>query len=559
MMASSDSESQNGQQSEKLSQGSNPLDTKKTKEIAKELQSVEPINELTSQYPHGIRLAVIVVSLMLSMFLIALDNTILATAIPKITDEFHGLDKVAWYSSGYFMTFGGFQSTWGKFFKYFPLKPYFIAAIVIFEVGSLICAVAQGPTTLIVGRVIAGVGGAGIGTGAFTIIGFIAEPQKRPQLIGYTGATYGIAAVLGPLLGGVFADKVSWRWCFYINLPIGGLAAVIVLLYFNTPSDAKPTQASRKEKFLQMDFVGAGLVMALIVSYILALEYGGQTEPWNSSVVIGLLVGSFAIAVTCVIWEIYQGERAMIVPRLFKQRVVWVSSIFQLFFAGAYWTILYYLPIYFQSVYNVSPIGSGVRNLPVIIALTISAIFQGVALSKIGYSTPVMIIGAAISTIASGLFYTLEVTTPVGKWIGYQILCGFAVGGTFQTAISVVQVHAKPEDMSSVTAIVFFFQMIGGAFFLSAAQSAFNNRMISTIAVTAPGVSPAVVLLTGATQIRSAFTSTQVPGVVAGYMAGLKVVFAISVGAFGFAFLIGLFGSWKKLNASAMKNTSGTA
>jgi MFS transporter, DHA2 family, glioxin efflux transporter len=214
------------------------------------------------------------------------------------------------------MTFGGFQSTWGKFYKYFPLKIYFMAAIAIFELGSLICGVAPGPTALIVGRAIAGVGGAGIGTGAFTIIGFIAEPQKRPALIGFTGATYGIAAVLGPLLGGAFSGKVTWRWCFYINLPIGGLAAVIVLFFLRIPSEAKPVEASRKEKFLQMDFLGAVFVMSLIVSYILALEYGGQTKAWGSSVVIGLLVGSFAIFVTFVVWEIYQGERAMVVPRI---------------------------------------------------------------------------------------------------------------------------------------------------------------------------------------------------------------------------------------------------
>ncbi|KAK6064599.1 major facilitator superfamily transporter [Seiridium cupressi] len=184
------------------------------------------------------------ISLMLGIFLVSLDNTILATAIPKITDEFYGLDKVVWYSSAYFMTFGGFQSTWGKFYKYFSLKIYFMVAIALFELGSLICGVAPNPTALIVGRIIAGLGGAGIGSGAFTIIGFIAEPQKRPALIGFTGATYGIAAVLCPLLGGAFSDKVTWRWCFYINLPVGGLAAAIVLIYLHIPSEAKPVVAS---------------------------------------------------------------------------------------------------------------------------------------------------------------------------------------------------------------------------------------------------------------------------------------------------------------------------
>ncbi len=139
----------------------------------------------------------------------------------------------------------------------------------------------------------------------------------------------------------------------------------------------------------------------------------------------------------------------------FKQRVIWVSCVFQFFFAGSYFTILYYLPIYFQSVYNVSPIGSGVRSLPLIVMLTITATLQGVALSKFGYATPFMFVGAALGTIASGLFYTLDVDTSVGKWVGYQLICGFATGGAFQTAIAVVQVNARPEDMSSSTAMIF--------------------------------------------------------------------------------------------------------
>lgn len=168
------------------------------------------------------------------------------------------------------------------------------------------------------------------------MLGFIAAPAQRPTLLGYTGATYGIAAVLGPLVGGALTERASWRYCFYINvsapqetlhfmsitrltllqLPIGGLAAVIVFFFFKTPSHVKPAEATFKEKMLQLDLVGAALIMALIIMYTLALQYGGQIHPWKSSVVIGLLVGAFLVFLVFVAWEIYQKERAMIVRRL---------------------------------------------------------------------------------------------------------------------------------------------------------------------------------------------------------------------------------------------------
>jgi MFS transporter, DHA2 family, glioxin efflux transporter len=174
-------------------------------------EQLNPDDAKSDAYPFEARLVFIVLALVLSIFLVSLNLTIVTTAILKITGEFHGLDDVSRYSAAFFMTIGGFQSAWGKAYKYFPLKISFLISIFIFELGSLICGVAPNSTTLIVGRAISGVGAAGIGSGTYTIIASSAGPKRRPMFTGIIGTSYGIAAIVGPLVGGAFADKISWR------------------------------------------------------------------------------------------------------------------------------------------------------------------------------------------------------------------------------------------------------------------------------------------------------------------------------------------------------------
>lgn len=353
------------------------------------------------------------------------------------------------------MCFGGFQSSWGKAFKYFPLKAAFVTTVAAFEVGSLICGAAPNATALIVGRAIAGMGGAGIATGGTTIVAFSAPPEKRPILMGVIGVTYALAAVAGPLLGGVFSDRVSWRWCFYINVPIGAFVVGIILIFFHLPNAVKPIKVAWKEKLLQMDPMGVVLAMGSIICFLLALQYGGIAHPWHSSVVIGLLVGFVILLLSLGFWEFYQGEYAMLVPRLLSQRSLWAAATFQFFFAGSYFLLLYYLPIYFQSIKGASPIRSGVDNLPFVITAGILVLAGGITVAKTGHAVPFMALGAALTTVGMGLLYTLDVDTPSAKWMGYQILLGASLAFPFQNCLNVVHANVEGKDIASATSILY--------------------------------------------------------------------------------------------------------
>ncbi|KAJ3572915.1 hypothetical protein NPX13_g4889 [Xylaria arbuscula] len=505
-------------------------------------------------YPSGYALWLIIAALISSIFLISLDMTIVATAIPSITGEFGGIQDQAWYGSVFFMTAGGFQSTWGKTYRYFPLKLSYLTAIFIFEVGSLICGVAPNSVALIIGRAIAGVGAAGVGCGSYSIITFIAEPKKRASYTGLLGAIFGVGSVLGPLLGGVFSGTISWRWCFYINLPIGVIPVGIIVFFFNAPENAKPHEASFTEKLLQMDPLGTTLMMAIIISYLTGVNYGGQSYPWSSSVVIGLLVGVGVIGIAFVLCEWWQGERAIVIPRLFRRREIGLSAVFSILQAGGFFSMIYYLPIYFQAIRGSSPIISGVQNLPYILSAMAGALGGGIFISATGQSTLLMIIGNAFGILGCGLCYTFDVDTSIGKWIGYEIIAGFGLGASLQIPVIVGQVSVGPADLSSATAIMLCFQTLGGAFWVAASQAVLVNKLLLILPATAPTIDSRLVLAAGAGQLRDVFNEEDLPGILLAYLEGIKATFILSTTVVAAALVVALFLPWRKLDLEAVKN-----
>lgn len=238
------------------------------------------------------------------------------------------------------------------------------------------------------------------------------------------------------------------------NLPVGGVAAAILTIFFKLPEHIKPAEATFTEKMLQMDPLGIILIMGAVICYILALQWGGINLPWNSSTIIGLLVGFVSLLICFCIDQWLLDERAMLPRRLLKNQYIYQGMAYSFSIAGSYFIVLYFLPIYFQVIDNVSPIQSGVRNLPLIIAITLATICSGIGITVTGRPMPFMVVAGILGSIGIGLLSTLTIGSPSAEWIGYQVLVGLGLGLGFQVPVSAIQATLPQIDIPSGSAIV---------------------------------------------------------------------------------------------------------
>ncbi len=475
------------------------------------------------------RILLIIGALMLGMLLAALDQTIVSTALPTIVGDLKGGSHIAWVITAYLLATTVSTPLWGKLGDQYGRKIFFQAAIVIFLIGSILSGLSTSMIMLIAFRAVQGLGSGGLMVGAQAIVGNIVSPRERGRYVGLFGAVFGFASVVGPLLGGVFVDNLSWRWIFYINVPIGVIALVVV-------ASQVPGQLSRVHHVI--DYLGTLVLSAAATSLILLTSLGGTTYPWRSAPIYLLGVAGVLLIGLFVLVERRAAEPVLPL-HLFKLRTFSVTSLVGFIVGFAMFGAITYLPAFFQVVRGISPTISGLYLLPLMAGLLVVSITSGQIISKTGKYRFFPIAGTALMTLGMYLLSLMGVDTSTLQDAAYMLVLGMGIGGVMQVLVIIVQNGVPHSELGVATSGATFFRSIGGSFGTAIFGAIFSNVLVSNLAKHLHGVSlPHGFSAADATPaLLSHLPAAVHAGFVAGYAESIQTVFLVAVPIAALAFL----------------------
>ncbi|KAG8888313.1 hypothetical protein FRB98_007971 [Tulasnella sp. 332] len=396
----------------------------------------------------GFQFVMLLLGMLLSLFLCGLDQTIVATAIPKLASDFNALEQVPWVASAYLLPMPGMMLTYGQLLTVASIKWVYIAAVCLFEIGSAICGAAPSMNILIFGRALSGVGAAGIAISFMVLLARVSPIEHRAFLISLMGGVMLVSTIVGPLLGGVLTDHVTWRWCFYINLPLGAVTLLSIALLVK-PQHSVPTDYTIPvwKRIIRLDWVGSVLLLGTATSVLLPLQWGGVTKSWNDKSVIACFCVFAVLLPLLIAWEHSRGENAVLPLAFFRQRTMVGCCLEGFFLQIGFAILIYYLPLYYQSSGTHSATQSGADILTYLIVAVVVSMIAGAIIGRTGRPLPFLIGSPLIAALGFGLVvWTMTNNRSVKDIFGFQVLVGLGIGG----AIQAFAPDLSPETVSAV-------------------------------------------------------------------------------------------------------------